>query len=340
MIRPSTLAALAALLTAGAALAQPAPQAAPDRPPWKPYATPNLVRLPDGRRMNLICMGSGSPTVILENGLGASAWGLVQYKIARTTRTCSYDRAGMGFSDEGPALRDAAAVAADLDALLHAARIEGPYVLVGHSLGGYFVRLYAELHPKSLAGIVLIDPSIDDQARRLKAVVPRIAPAGPGNQPDPIARCGAAAEAGELKPESDIYKACVPNPPASYAPEYRAALIAPYLKPGMYRTLKSEAGALDRDSDEVKAHRRTFGDLPLIVLTAGSNPDPGLTEAENQAWAREWSRAHDDIAAASSRGQNRTVQGSGHYIQIQQPQVVIDAVTEVVGEARRRAGAH
>ena len=333
MTRHMTTAALAALMTAASASAQPAAAPAPDSPPWEAYGVPHLVGLPDGRRMNLICMGSGSPTVILESGLGThvSVWGLVQYKIARTTKTCSYERAGMGVSDEAHGPRDAAAEDADLYALLHAAGLKGPYVLVGHSIGSYSTRLFADLHPREVAGIVLIDPSIDHQKQLIAAIAP---PAGPAQPPAPNP-CAIAAEAGQLKPGTDAYKACVQEPAAGLPANLRAAMIAQATSAAFYRTVASEADAMDQDTAEAVAHRRSFGDLPLIVLTAGQPPkDPSLSDAQNQAWQRAWMQGHNGMAALSSRGSNRVVPGSGHFIQFEQPQAVIDAVDEVVAEVR------
>ncbi|HEY5409733.1 MAG TPA: alpha/beta hydrolase [Caulobacteraceae bacterium] len=338
MIRHMTMAALAALMTAAPAFAQPAASPPSDGPPWEAYGTPHLVSLPDGRRMNLICMGSGSPVVILESGLGTHVanWGLVQYKIARTTRTCAYERAGLGVNDEGPRPRDANAMDADLSALLRAARLKGPYVLVGHSLGGYPVRLYADLHPREVAGLVLIEPTIDNQKQLIATIAPRPpAPAGV-IPPEP---CGDAAQAGQLKPGTDIYKACVPPPPPGLPPSVGAAMIAQETRAASYRTLASEAGAIDQDSAETVAHRRSYGDMPLVVLTAGQPAkDPSLSDSQNQAWQALWMKGHNDIASLSSRGQNRVVPGSGHFIQLEQPQAVIEAIDEVVAEARNKAG--
>jgi pimeloyl-ACP methyl ester carboxylesterase len=334
MIRPAMMAACGLALTLTAA---PAALAADEAPPWEAYGAPHLVSLPDGRRMNLVCMGQGSPVVILESGLGShiSIWGLVQHKIAKTTTTCAYERAGMGVSDEAHGSRDAAAVAADLDALLRAAKLKGPYVLVGHSLGSYFTRLYADLHPKQVAGMVLIDPSIDNQRQLIAAIAPP-PKAAPANPPNP---CGVAAEAGELKPGTDIYKACVQDPVPSLPASLRAAMIAQATSAAMYRTTASEVAAMDQDSAETVSRRRTFGDMPLIVLTAGRSPkDPSLSDAQNQAWQAAWTKGHDEMAALSTRGQNRVVEGSGHFIQFEKPQAVIDAVDEAVAEARQKTG--
>ena len=333
MNRHTTAAALAALMTAASASAQPAASTPADSPPWDAYATPHLVSLPDGRRMNLICMGSGSPTVILESGLGSHVyvWSLVQSKIARTTRTCAYERSGMGVSDEGHGPRDAAAIDSDLHALLHAAGLKGPYVLVGHSIGAYFTRLFADTHPGEVAGVVLVDPSIDNQKQLIATIAP---PPKPAQTPPPNP-CAAAAEAGQLKPGTDAYKACVGEPPNFVSPALRASIIAQEMRAATYRTMESEVGAMDQDSAETVASRRRFGDMPLIVLTAGQPAkDPGLTDAQNQAWRELWMQGHDGMAALSSRGVNRVVPGSGHFIQLEQPQAVIDAVDEVVGQVR------
>lgn len=107
------------------------------------YVRPQVIVKVDSRRMNIYCSGTGSPTVILDSGLGGDMtdWRLVQGRIARRTRVCSYDRAGMGFSDPAPVPRDASAIVNELHALLQVANISPPYVLVGHSIAGLYVRL-------------------------------------------------------------------------------------------------------------------------------------------------------------------------------------------------------
>ena len=121
-----------------------------------------------GYRLHLYCIGEnvmGSPTVILEQGLGgtSAAWARVQPEIAKTSRVCAYDRAGMGWSDLGPEPRDAQHIATELHSLLHNAGIPGPYVLVGWSFGGFYVRMYAGEYPTEVAGMVLLDSSHPDQ---------------------------------------------------------------------------------------------------------------------------------------------------------------------------------
>ena len=122
----------------------------------------------NGRKMHIDCTGEGNPTVILEAGLGDTylSWRKVQPEIAKFARVCSYDRAGLGYSDSSSQPRTSRVIAQELHALLQAAQVPPPYVLVGHSMGGYDVRLYASLYRDEIAGMVLVDASHPDQETR------------------------------------------------------------------------------------------------------------------------------------------------------------------------------
>jgi pimeloyl-ACP methyl ester carboxylesterase len=140
----------------------------------------SLVPIGGGRSLYLRCQGTGRPTVVLEAGFGGNAtnWQVVQPQIARTTRTCSYDRAGLGNSVAMPGVHDAADEVADLGRLVRAAHLPAPYVVVGHSYGGLLVRLFARAHPRDVAGVVLVDAVGRDQTRRaLELWPPNLAPA-------------------------------------------------------------------------------------------------------------------------------------------------------------------
>lgn len=134
-----------------------------------------LVDIGGGRSLFLHCVGSGSPTVVLEAGFGADtfAWRDVQPELGRTTRTCAYDRAGTGNSIAPPGMRDARDEIADLRRLLDDARIEPPYVLVGHSYGGVLARVFAHVRSTETAGLVLIDTMGRDGRRRQLAIWPK-----------------------------------------------------------------------------------------------------------------------------------------------------------------------
>jgi pimeloyl-ACP methyl ester carboxylesterase len=179
MARRLLVLAAAAAVIAGCGGGEPR-----DRAAQAPTRTPILTgvgisgtgRLVDigGRKLYLECVGSGSPTVLLEAGFGSpsKAWVDVQEALGRTSRTCAYDRAGTGTSVGTPGVHDAADEIRDLEKLLAAARVEPPYVLVGHSYGGLLVRLFAQAHPDDTAGVVLVDAMGRDQTRRELAAWP------------------------------------------------------------------------------------------------------------------------------------------------------------------------
>jgi len=128
------------------------------------YAQPGQLVSVNGFRLNLYCMGSGSPTVVFDSGWGdwAPAWSKVQPEIAKWTRACSYDRAGTGFSEPGPMPRTSVHIAEELRTALHHAGIGGPYILVGSAFGGDNVRTFADLYMDEIAGLVLVDADPDD----------------------------------------------------------------------------------------------------------------------------------------------------------------------------------
>jgi pimeloyl-ACP methyl ester carboxylesterase len=128
-----------------------------------------------GRRLYVECIGSGSPTALLEAGLGGTSnvWTAVLPELGRTTRTCAYDRAGLGASDAIPGLHDARDEISDLERLLDRGRIEPPYVLVGHSYGGLLARLFSRAHPDQVAGVVFVDAMGRDATPRQLAIWPQ-----------------------------------------------------------------------------------------------------------------------------------------------------------------------
>src|ERR1043166_5552555 len=149
---PAVIAGLGAVASATSAQA-------PAHPDDSVYTRPGLIVPAAGTRLNLYCMGSGSPAVIFDAGHQdwAPAWSTVQPAVARWTRACSYDRPGQGFSDPGPLPRSSARIADELHAALYAAGISGPYILVGHAFGGYNVRAFAYRYLDEVAGLVLLD---------------------------------------------------------------------------------------------------------------------------------------------------------------------------------------
>lgn len=311
-----------------------APAAMPD-PRMNLYAQPQkLVRIGRRRRLNVNLSGSGGPTVILSAGGGCSTlhWSRVQGPLSRTNRVLAFDRAGMGFSDPGPFPRTTSRVVSDLRAALKVLDIGPPYVLVGHSLGSFDARLFAFRHPDEVVGMVLVDPRGNRHKQRSNAAAPSLAA---------IQR----REAGELRrkpamarskpaPGTAAYEALVPERNPTLTDEVNDALRDLALRPSYWRTLRSEMAAADGASDaELMAAERML-DIPLIVLSALWAPIPGIPPDEMRAMNAAWRSSHDELAALSPRGVRRDMaDGVGHMIQLQRPDVVIDAVHEVISAA-------
>lgn len=305
--------------------------------PLEVYTRPaQLVSLPDGRRMNLLCLGAGTPTVVLDAGWGSgnSTWAPIHAALAETTRVCAFDRAGMGFSDVGPMPRDSAAMVADERGMLKAAKLPGPYVFVGHSHAAFNVRLYASLYPTEVAGVVLVDPSMTFWAERLGAIAPAARVAMEAS--DAKRRtCADRVIAGGFDATSPGFAACYPPPPPSLPEPVREVLVARQLNKDMHRTMNSELDSEPADSALVESHKRPLGGIPLIVLTGvNQGGQSSVPDAERAAVAALRDQLHGEIAALSVRGEQRRIAAS-HYVWRESPEAVISAVNDVVTASRK-----
>lgn len=326
--------AAAFVLSLLAACGPGSPQAARKPPPAEAEAYPDLLaRLPDGRNLNFRCAGAGKFTVILESGYGAGslAWPRVQPELAKRYRVCAYDRAGYGFSDPGPEPRDGTAIVRDLDRGLKAARIKGPYILVGHSAGGLYARLFASRRPKDVAGLVLVDTSVEHQEARFAEFL-GTRTSGTAGIRARAQRCLEAAEQKALPSTDPKLAACSPTPNEKLPASVNAARLAQAQRPGYWGAQVSELDNLwTRTSDEIDAAPPTYGDMPLIVLTAGE-AYAELPEAARGVVRELWAALHREVAARSTEGQARVVAGSGHLMMRDRPDAIIAAVDEVARE--------
>ncbi|MEZ4681519.1 MAG: alpha/beta hydrolase [Caldilineaceae bacterium] len=298
------------------------------------YPPPGMMVDVGGYQLHIFCEGSGSPTVLMESGLGDSSliWSLVRPESVKTTRTCVYDRAGFGWSEPSPQPRTATTIVEELHTLLVNGDIAGPYVLVGHSIGGAYVRLYAYTYPESVVGMVLVDSSHEEQSARLPAAIVQLGQQGTAAQQrelalyKPLARMGLLALAHSWLPANPML------PLATQ--ETEQALIA---DPKYLDTLFAEQNSADANLAEVAAAQiATVGDIPLIVLSAGQHMLPGgdISPALVAEMAQAWQQLQGELTRLSPQGQQVTVAESGHYIHLEQPQVVIDAIDQVVTAAR------
>jgi pimeloyl-ACP methyl ester carboxylesterase len=292
-------------------------------------------------RLHLHCTGRGTPAVVLDAALGGSSlsWTYVQPAVAAFTTACAFDRAGFGWSDAGPMPRTMERIAAELDALLTAAEIPPPYVLVGHSFGGLTIRAYATRHPEHVAGFVFVDPAhpeewrapSDDARERLQrgvtlcrrgvlaarfgvaSLVARLASWGALD----LARGIAAAASRRTLHRSDEE---ILAPVTKLPMEVRAVLRWMWTQPRYFEALGSQiehvcagAAAIDTVPD--------YGSLPLITISAATA-------------SPERRRLQDGLARRSSAGRHITARESGHWIPLDEPGVIVQAIDEVVRMVR------
>ncbi len=191
------------------------------------YARPHQLIDIGGRRLNLFCSGHGSPTVIFDGGLGddITEWRAVQAPLAKITRACSYDRAGLGFSDPGPKPRTAAALAADLNHLLKKADVRPPYVMVASSLAGLHIRLFTDEHLDEVSGMVLIDPSFEYQVPVYEAATPAYISSAKG-QLAKLQSCVDRFRDGPPASGSAAYKNCIGDADPDLPPDVVRALVS------------------------------------------------------------------------------------------------------------------
>jgi pimeloyl-ACP methyl ester carboxylesterase len=298
-----------------------------------------LAEVEPGRRLNVYCLGRGSPTVVFDSGLGDATrvWALVQPQVAAVTRACSYDRAGFGFSDPSPRPSTAENAVADLHRLLSALRIKPPYVLVGHSLGGLNVKLYAYEHRPDIAGLVLVDPSQEDVFTRNE----RVDPNRHAGRPALLAKFESCLDAkpSDLVQGSDLYKTCISDGPDPRASEALNALEVEHYKrrATMSAWVSENENVFALSADEVRAARRSLGDTPVTVLIREPSPRrANQPQAEYDAFEKIRMDVASETAGLSTHGSVRVVKNTDHYIQFDQPDEVTAAILEVVRAGSRK----
>jgi pimeloyl-ACP methyl ester carboxylesterase len=284
-----------------------------------------------GYKLHIACVGQGSPTVILDAGAGGLGltWAQVQPTVARSSRVCTYDRAGLGWSEQSPRPRTAEVMVDELHTLLTNAGIAGPYVLVGHSLGGLVVRQYAHAYPAGVAGIVLVDSAHEAQWLRFPEAVRNNLPSV--LRQARLVQAAASVGIGALKPSLMPLESRLPLNAAETA-----------------RALKVSGHGIGTAAAELEALAggrtppvATLGDIPLIVLSR-SHRDPdsvpsgaAITPAVLQEYDQTSEHLQRELTALSTSGKRIVADGSGHYVQLDRPDLVIGAVEELVVVARR-----
>jgi pimeloyl-ACP methyl ester carboxylesterase len=281
------------------------------------YTPPGRLLEVGGRSVHLYCTGRGEPTVVLEAGLGEQSmtWASVQQVVARSTRVCSYDRSGYGWSEARPDAGNYRDAAKDLHSLLERSGERGPYVMVGHSVGGTIARLFTNLYPREVSGLVLVDPTEEDAVieagkwgvclqslqNRTFAILGRVGIVrllGPS-----LVKWAADAE-----PPPEV----IARVPVLYGPKSQAAAV---------RELE---GAVE-SARLVRAIRRpgAWGDIPVAVISAGRQPAAIISH-------------HALLADLSASGRHVVAKGTGHYVHYERPRLVSGRILEVAREAAGR----
>jgi pimeloyl-ACP methyl ester carboxylesterase len=293
-----------------------------------------------GYSLHINCTGEGSPTIVVDAGNGdfSVGWSGIQPEVAKFAHICTYDRAGYGWSDPSPKPRTAKVMAEELHTLLANAGIESPYVLVGHSLGGYNVRMFADLYPDEVAGMVLVDAGHEDQLERFPPEYSRLneQQASYLSVMDFMARFGILRALGNSSGGADFAPPQVLKLPA----EFQSVYMAMMSHPSYFDATLAEMRALPEITDQVRA-TRNLGDLPLIVLTAESTLDPAALQAiglpadfDSTKIQQIWLELQAELAALSTNSEHIIVKDSAHAIQLDQPSAVIEAIRKVVEMTR------
>jgi pimeloyl-ACP methyl ester carboxylesterase len=330
----------AALLLVGVSLAAQG-QSASTLPPHPPPG--QLIDL-GGWRLHLNCLGKASasqPTAILEAGAGDFSvdWSLVQPDVARFARVCSYDRAGSGWSDLGPRPRTMHQLVWELHTLLDKAGVKPPFVLVGHSYGGWLVRLYAATYPAEVVGMVLVEAGADNPRRLLPdGKLTRAADIATG-QPIPAVKTSDPLRESDIPPrilsliENAVREAGshANEPPRDKLPadaQRMRTWTLSQVKHAASNDNPVEADELAAMFAERKRKKDLLGDMPLIVLSRGVPEDGRVAEEEHTA-------DQAALLTLSRIGKLVIAQRSGHHIPLDEPDLVVTAIRDVLAATRR-----
>jgi pimeloyl-ACP methyl ester carboxylesterase len=255
-----------------------------------------------GYNIHIHCVGNGQPTVIIDAGLGddSTDWQQIQLAAANETTVCVYDRPGYGWSDFGPKPRSSLRIASELNKVIQKAHLQGPFILVGHSFGGFNMRVFASQYPQSVAGLVLVDASHEQQYKKLNIKLP----------------------------EKDDRKGNILVLPKHISTTSEKAVA---LRERAYHAASSEISALFQSAKQVEKSKVELT-VPLIVISRGK---PEWTRTAEAAYKeRIWVRLQQELSTLSPLSQHVFAHQSGHDIHLDQPEIVTQAITDVVHMAR------
>jgi len=306
------------------------------------YAAPGVMIGVDGQRLHVICAGSGQPRVLFESGIAASSlsWTRVLPEVGNLTRACAYDRAGLGWSDPCRASRSVSRMLGELRGVLRAEGTTAAAVLVGHSFGALLVCAYAAANPSDVAGLVLLDPPSEwhdmtrQQARLLRGGIH-------------LSRVGAVlARLGLVRASLALLIGGAPGVPRNFVrifgptaartlerlvgevrklpPDVHPVVQALWCQPKCFQAMADHLAALE-ETAAVAGRVTSLGNIPLAIISSGDQSSDVLAR-------------HRELTRLSSESRHIIATGSGHWIQFDQPALVIDAIREIVDRVRRTSG--
>jgi Predicted hydrolases or acyltransferases (alpha/beta hydrolase superfamily) len=268
-----------------------------------------------GYQLHIFCQGTGAPTVIFDSGLGGFSleWFPVQRLLAGKVMVCAYDRAGYAWSDPGPVPRTTDHMVQELHTLLHHVPLVPPYILVGHSFGGYNALYFAKHYPEETAGIVLVDSSHPQQTERL---------------PDIPARRDKSVSSETITMFRD------PSVLSFYPEDIRPELMHILSTANLYKTYRRESLGFAASGGQVE-QAGLVPEVPLVVITRGKRVWPD--DPYGDALEREWQRMQKELVGMTASGRQVIAERSGHMVHLEQPELVADSILSVLGEARESA---
>lgn len=301
------------------------------------YAKPGRLVPTRGTRLNLYCMGRGSPTVVFESGWEdwSPVWAFVQPRVAQSMRACSYDRAGAGFSDAATMPRSSVRIADELHEALRHAGIDGPYVLVGHAYGGDVAQTFAQRYLKDVAGMVLVEadvggPEADTGNASYIASLRECRDAIAAGKPLPRQRASSGSESRDCAQQ--FFRGL---PEQQWSPELNAKLneIA-HTKVAMYDSYISEMEQMRANKIYLAHHAQSLGSRPIRVLSTGYHGVHALDAehpqtAEQQAYEQRVAQAQAKWLALSKDAKQVFVADSSEYIPLDKPDAVVEAIRDV-----------
>ncbi|MBE0669816.1 MAG: alpha/beta hydrolase [Anaerolineales bacterium] len=283
----------------------------------------------NGHKLHIHSTGEGSPTVVFESG-GASwslDWHPVQTEVAKITSACSYDRAGFGWSDPGPKPRTSRQIVTELHSLLTKAEIRKPYIFVGASFGGHTARLFAKKYPDEVAGIILLDARHESLNSKMPSSWKKLEATGKGTYQFMLAasKLGILNFLGRLMGER-----AAPPIVMKLPPEIRSTYLEIGFQPKYFQSNLDELAAC-AESDKQLAATGSLGNIPLTVIRHGI-PDlfASFPSAHAEQAEQVWQELQADLAKLSSNSRLLIAEKSGHGIQVDQPELVIDAIRQMV----------